>query len=53
MGELELDRRRRSVRVGGLSLNLSAREFSLLDYLLRHPGQVLTSHPDRRGGLGP
>ena len=42
VGELELDRRLRTVRVGSLSLNLSAREFSLLDYLLRHPGQVLT-----------
>ena len=30
------------MRVGSLSINLSAREFSLLDYLLRHPGQVLT-----------
>jgi DNA-binding response OmpR family regulator len=42
VGELELDRRLRTVRVGSLSLNLSAREFSLLDYLSRHPGQVLT-----------
>jgi DNA-binding response OmpR family regulator len=42
MGELELDRRLRTVRAGSVTLNLSAREFSLLDYLLRHPGQVLT-----------
>jgi DNA-binding response OmpR family regulator len=42
VGELELDRRLRTVRVGSNSINLSAREFSLLDYLSRHPGQVLT-----------
>jgi DNA-binding response OmpR family regulator len=42
MGELELDLRRRSVRAGGRAINLSAREFALLEYLLRHPGQVLS-----------
>ena len=42
VGALELDRRQRTVRVGSLAINLSTREFSLLDYLLRHPGQVLT-----------
>ncbi len=42
VGELELDRRSRTVRAGSLSINLSAREFALLEYLLRHPGQVLT-----------
>ena len=41
-GELELDVRRRSVHAGDSELHLSAREFTLLEYLLRHPGQVLT-----------
>jgi DNA-binding response OmpR family regulator len=30
------------VHAGALELHLSAREFTLLEYLLRHPGQVLT-----------
>ena len=42
LGRLELDRRLRTVRVGSASVNLSSREFALLDYLLRHAGQVLT-----------
>ena len=42
LGRLELDRRLRTVRVGSVNVNLSSREFALLDYLLRHAGQVLT-----------
>lgn len=42
LGELELDRRLRTARLGSLAVNLSSREFALLDYLLRHPGQALT-----------
>ena len=42
LGRLELDRRLRTVRVGSANVNLSSREFALLDYLLRHAGQVLT-----------
>jgi DNA-binding response OmpR family regulator len=42
LGALDLDVRRRSVRAGSTELHLSAREFTLLEYLLRHPGQVLT-----------
>ena len=42
LGELELDRRQRLARLGGRTINLSSREFALLEYLLRHPGQVLT-----------
>jgi DNA-binding response OmpR family regulator len=42
MGELELDQRRRTVRLGGHAISLSAREFGLLEYMLRHPGQVLS-----------
>jgi DNA-binding response OmpR family regulator len=42
LAELELDRRLRVVRLGSQIIHLSAREFALLEYLLRHPGQVLT-----------
>ncbi len=42
LGELVLDGRRRVVRLGDRAVNLSSREFALLEYLLRHPGQVLT-----------
>lgn len=42
LGELELDGRRRVVRLGDRTINLSSREFALLEYLLRHSGQVLT-----------
>ena len=30
------------MRLGGHTVNLSAREFALLEYLLRHPAQVLS-----------
>jgi DNA-binding response OmpR family regulator len=42
IGDLELDVGRREARRGGEPLELSPREFSLLDYLMRHPDQVLT-----------
>lgn len=42
LGELQLDRRQRLARLGSRTINLSSREFALLEYLLRHPGQVLT-----------
>lgn len=41
-GGLELDTARREVRRAGRAIDLSPREFALLEYLLRHPGQVLT-----------
>jgi DNA-binding response OmpR family regulator len=41
-GELSVDLRTRRADVGGRSVDLSAREFSLIELLLRHPGQVLT-----------
>jgi two-component system OmpR family response regulator len=41
-GDLELDQSRHVARVGERSVDLSAREFALLDYLIRHRGQVLT-----------
>ena len=40
--DLELDTARREVRRAGRLIELSAREFALLEYLLRHCNQVLT-----------
>ena len=42
MGDLEMDLTQREVRRGGKRIELSPREFSLLELLLRHPNQVLT-----------
>jgi DNA-binding response OmpR family regulator len=41
-GGLSLDLRTRRARVGGRTVDLSAREFALAEAFLRHPGQVLT-----------
>jgi DNA-binding response OmpR family regulator len=40
-GDLALDLRTRRAQVGGHQVDLSAREFALVEILLRHPGQVL------------
>ncbi|WP_326690906.1 MULTISPECIES: response regulator transcription factor [unclassified Streptomyces] len=40
-GELSLDLRTRRARAGGRTVDLTAREFVLLELFLRHPGQVL------------
>ena len=40
--ELELDLLSRSVKRAGESIELQAREFALLEYLMRHAGQVVT-----------
>jgi DNA-binding response OmpR family regulator len=42
VGPISLDETTRRVRVGGREVDLSPREFSLLECLLRHPGQTLT-----------
>jgi len=42
VGDLELDTVRREVRRAGRRIDLSPREFSLLEHLMRHPNQVLT-----------
>jgi DNA-binding response OmpR family regulator len=42
VGDLEMDVATREVRRAGKSINLSPREFTLLEYLMRHPRQVLT-----------
>ena len=41
-GDLELDRLSHSVRRGGKEITLQPREFRLLEYLMRHAGQVVT-----------
>ena len=41
-GDLELDLHSRRARVAGREVDLSAREFTLLDVFLRHGGQVLS-----------
>ncbi len=41
-GPIRLDEERRQVSVEGAEVELSPREFSLLECLLRHPGQVLS-----------
>ncbi len=42
LADLELDTAQREVRRGGQLIELSQREYTLLNYLLRHPKQVLT-----------
>lgn len=41
-GEIALDRRQLSVTRGGVPVDLSTREFELLDYLMRNAGQTLS-----------
>lgn len=41
-GPVVLDRSRHEVKINGKDVTLTAKEFGLLDYLLRHPGRVLT-----------
>jgi DNA-binding response OmpR family regulator len=41
-GDLSLDELRHVAQVGDRTVDLSAREFALLGYLIRHEGQVLT-----------
>jgi DNA-binding response OmpR family regulator len=42
LGPVMLSRAAREVRVDGAEVELTQREFDLLEYLLRHPGQVVT-----------
>lgn len=42
IADLRLDSRTREVKRGGKSLKLTAKEFSLLEYLLHHPQRVLS-----------
>ena len=42
VGDLSLDTITRNVSRGGASVDLTAKEFALLEYLMRHPDQVLS-----------
>jgi DNA-binding response OmpR family regulator len=42
VGDISLDLLSREVERGGTPIHLSAKEFDLLAYLMRHPGQVLS-----------
>jgi len=42
VGKLEVDLLRHTVHLGGKPIELLPREFRLLEYLMRHPGQVVT-----------
>jgi two-component system, OmpR family, response regulator len=42
VADLELDRMSRKVSRSGKPIDLTAREFKLLEYLMLHPGQVVT-----------
>jgi two-component system response regulator ResD len=42
IGGLRLDEAARSIALDGAPINLTAREFDLLVFLMRHPGQVFT-----------
>jgi DNA-binding response OmpR family regulator len=42
IGDVDLDLRRRTARLEGREVELTAREFALLETLMRHPGQVLS-----------
>jgi two-component system, OmpR family, copper resistance phosphate regulon response regulator CusR len=42
VADLTLDPARRLVHRGGAKIELTSKEFALLDYFMRHPGRVLT-----------
>lgn len=42
VGDLELDPATRDVRRSGAAISLTAKEFALLEVLMRHPGEVLS-----------
>jgi DNA-binding response OmpR family regulator len=42
VGDLVMDTRSREVTRGGKSIDLTPREYALLEYLMRHPGQALS-----------
>ncbi|KQO99578.1 response regulator transcription factor [Leifsonia sp. Leaf264] len=51
-GDLELDVRTRNITVGGVVVELSAREFSLAEEFLRNPDRVLSREELLRGVWG-
>ena len=42
MGDLELDARRKYVTRGGQEIHLPAKQFAILEHLMRHPNQVVS-----------
>ena len=42
MGDLEIDRDTREVHRGGVLIELTPKEFAVLEYLMRHVGRVLS-----------
>ena len=42
VGDLQLDPAARTVSRGGAAISLAAKEFAILEYFMRHPGQVLS-----------
>lgn len=42
VGDLVMDTRAHEVRRGGRIIDLPPREYALLEYLMRHPGQALS-----------
>jgi DNA-binding response OmpR family regulator len=42
VGDLQLDSRSRRVTRGQVSIQLTNREYELLEYLMRHPGEIVT-----------
>ncbi len=52
-GGLVLDPGRREVTVDGRTVDLATREFDLLEYLVRHPGLVLSRRQLLDGAWGP
>ncbi len=42
VGDLELDLDAREVRRAGIRIELTPKEYAVLEYLMRHPGRVLT-----------
>ena len=51
VGEVTLDLVRHEASRAGRVIELTAKEFALLEYLMRHPGQVLTRTQIYRCGL--
>ena len=52
VADLEMDLLRRTVTRGGRRIDLQPREFQLLEYLMRHAGEVVTRTMLLESGLG-
>jgi DNA-binding response OmpR family regulator len=42
VGDLEMDQDARQVRRGGRLIELTPKEYAVLEYLMRHPGRVMS-----------